>query len=92
MVSEVILGSNLQHFSSHVLSLFFRTARQLSLGTAMQATITICCVGSLFLLLKGCGSLARKEKKQCTLHTQKEDLKVLFRIRIMRFVFVFFKL
>lgn len=66
MVSEVILGSNLQHFSSHVLSLFFRTARQLSLGTAMQATITICCVGSLFLLLKGCGSLARKGKK--TMH------------------------
>lgn len=72
VVSEVILGANLQHFCSHVLSVFFWTARQLSLGTVMQATLTICCVGSLFLLLKGTDSLARKETKQSTLHTQKK--------------------
>lgn len=47
----------------------------------MQPSITICCVGSLFPLLKGTDSLAWPEK-QNNVHTQKEVLKVLFRVGI----------
>lgn len=69
--------------SPHMLGyLYFRRARLLSLGTAMQPTITICCVGSLFPLLKGTDSLAWPEKQNSVLYTQKEVLKVLFRIRL----------
>lgn len=68
VVSETTqrINANPQYFSH---ALYFRRARQLSLGTAMQPAITICCVGSLFPLVKGTDSLAWPEKQNSVLCT-----------------------